>query len=78
MAFLNDDSVRFLMWVGNEFHREGVATENALSPQVRCLVLGICRGWWSADLRHRDGGVLVEEVREVGGSQVVEGRVGGE
>ena len=28
----------FFMWCGNEFHREGAATENALSPRVRHLV----------------------------------------
>ena len=55
-AFLNDDSVgAFYIWCGNEFHREGAATGNALSPQVRHLVLGICRRLASADLRHREG-----------------------
>ena len=60
------------MWCGNEFHREGAATEKGPSPQVRHLVLGICMRLASG------GGMLVEEVGGVGGSQVVEGLVGGE
>jgi len=28
------------MWLGRAFQREGAATEKALSPQVRSLVLG--------------------------------------
>jgi len=37
------------MWMGREFQREGAATEKALSPQVRSLVLGFV----SVDLRRR-------------------------
>ena len=69
----------FLMWGGNEFHREGPATGNALSPQGRCL-LGP-RDLKEVSISRSEalgGGVLVEEVGEAGGSQVVEGRVGGE
>ena len=33
-------SVRSLMCLGRVIQREGAATEKALSPQVRCLVLG--------------------------------------
>ena len=55
-ALLNADSVgAFFIWCGNEFHRERAATESALSPQVRHLVLGTCRRLASADLRHREG-----------------------
>jgi len=43
------------MWVVNKFHREAVATEKALSPQGRRLVLGVCMRLVSADLRHWDG-----------------------
>ena len=32
------------MWLGREFQRDGAATEKALSPQVRSLVLGV-RVW---------------------------------
>ena len=33
-------SVQSRICVGREFQREGAATEKALSPKVRCLVLG--------------------------------------
>ncbi|KAM3861005.1 dihydroxyacetone phosphate acyltransferase-like [Diretmus argenteus] len=44
-----------LMDFGSAFQREGAATEKALSPQVRRLVLGTWRRPASLDLRERDG-----------------------
>ena len=44
-----------LMHFGSAFQREGAATEKALSPQVRRLVLGTWRRPASLDLRERDG-----------------------
>uniref|UniRef100_UPI003AB06FCF zinc finger BED domain-containing protein 5-like n=1 Tax=Centroberyx gerrardi TaxID=166262 RepID=UPI003AB06FCF len=41
--------------MGRAFQREGAATEKALSPQVRSLVLVVFRVVASADLRHRVG-----------------------
>jgi len=44
------------MWMGRRaFQREGAATEKALSPQVRSLVLGTDEQFVSADLRRRVG-----------------------
>lgn len=65
------------MWVGHKFQRRGGNQKHPVSPgSARGLggfqEVGVSRteacGW----------GVLVEEVREVGGSQVVEDLVGGE
>ena len=41
------------MWLGREFQRDGAATEKALSPQVRSLVLGVLSVVVSVDLRRR-------------------------
>ena len=43
------------MWMGRAFQREGAAAENALSPQVRRLVLMIFSMFAPADLRQRVG-----------------------
>ena len=43
------------MGMGRVFQREGAATEKALSPQVRRLVLMVFRVFAPADLRQRDG-----------------------
>ena len=43
------------MGMGRVFQREGAATEKALSPQVRSLVLGIFKQFVSPDLRLRVG-----------------------
>ena len=43
------------MWMGRAFQREGAATEKALSPQVRHLVLMVFRVFAPADLRQQVG-----------------------
>ncbi|XP_073330109.1 B-cell receptor CD22-like [Pagrus major] len=49
-------SVQSLMCVGRELQREGAATEKAVSPQVRCLVLcGGVRKFASEERMVRDG-----------------------
>ena len=53
-ACLNDGRVFVcLMWLGRVLQREGAATEKAMSPQVRSLVLGVVRVVVFADLRDR-------------------------
>ena len=57
MSDLNVDRfVQSLMGLGSEFQREGAAMPNALSPQVRCLVLsGMDRRLASEERREREG-----------------------
>ena len=60
------------MWLRSAFQREGATTEKALSPQV--FVLGP-EDFQEVDITGPEGaggGMMMKEVRAVGGSQVVE------
>jgi len=56
---------------GEGVPEEGAATEKALSPQVRSLVLGTDKQFVSADLRRRVGVWWGRRRSEVGRGQVV-------
>ena len=59
-----------LMFLGSSFQRVGAATEKALSPHVRRLVLGGLRRPASLDLREREGLCGLRRLERYGGARL--------